>query len=184
MRLLTVVMATGCVVGGGEQTYHFDDLAGVRIELGSGDVEVFGEEDRHGSEITLDIGGVGKKNARGELLVGDDGWLTVDANGGFMGGGDIEAWLPAGMPVEVFVERGDATVFLERPADVVACVAAGSVTIEVPMGAYRLDLNGGAGAVSTQDVWGDDEAVHSIEACVGAGDVDVIGFDPSEADPF
>jgi len=173
--LAPLLLATGCVVGGGEQTYRYDGLTGITIELGSGEVEVLGQPDGCcETEVNLDLGGVGQKAARGDLEVGPDGWLTVDAKG-LLGGGDILAFVPAGLPVEVLVDRGDVLVALERPADVHACAAAGEVTIEVPEGAYDLDLRGGAGEVSTEGVVHDPSAVHTIVGCVGAGELSVVG---------
>jgi len=175
LLLTTASLAAGCVVGGGEQTHNYRDLAGVSIHLGNGEVEVVSDRDRCcETELHLDLGGVGARTARGDVSVDRDGWLTVDARG-LLGGGDIEVRLPPGVPVEVLVERGDALVQLDAPADVYGCVAAGSVTIEVPEGGYRLDLAGGAGAVSVDGVWHDPDAVHTIGACVGAGDVEVVG---------
>jgi len=175
LAALTLTLATGCVVGGGQQSYEFHDLSGITIELGNGEVMVDGSHDACcATELTLDLGGVGSRTARGDVEVGDDGWLMVDARG-LLGGGEIDARVPAGLPVEVLVERGEAQIELDAPADVYACVAAGEVYIEVPEGAYDLDLGGGAGQVSTEGVVHDPDAPHRIGACVGAGEVSVVG---------
>jgi hypothetical protein len=169
-------IVSGCVVGGGEQTHRFEDLEGIFIELGSGDVEVWGTEDRGATtEVQLDLGGVGRDTARGTLTVRDDGWLHVDARGGPLGGGHIEARVPAGLPVEVLVERGDIDIVQELPADLYGCAAAGSVHMEVPAGGYQLELDGGAGAIDTRGVWHDPDADHTLHGCFGAGDVDIVG---------
>ncbi len=173
---VVLAFAPGCVVGGGTQVHRYDDLEGIAIELGSGDVAVWGEADRASeTEVLLDLGGIGQDTARGTLTLQPNGWLHVDARGGPLGGGDIEAWVPAGLPVEVLVERGDVDVVQERPADVNACAAAGSVHIEVPAGGYRLDLDGGAGSIESSGVWDEPGAKHVITACFGAGDVEVVG---------
>jgi len=174
--LLLLSLAPACVVGGGEQTHRYDDLEGVFVELGSGDVEIWGEEGRASTtEVHLDLGGIGQDTARGTLTVGADGWLHVDARGGIFGGGDIEVIVPAGLPVEAIVERGDVDVVQDRPADVSACAAAGSVTIEVPAGGYQLDLDGGAGSIDARGVWHDPDAEHTLQGCFGAGDVRIVG---------
>jgi len=171
-----VALAPACVIGGGEQTHRFEDLEGIFIELGSGDVDVWGEEGRERTtEVQLDLGGIGRDTARGTLTVGADGWLHVDARGGPFGGGDIEARVPAGLPVEVIVARGDIDIVADRGADLYACAAAGSVYLEVPGGGYQLDLDGGAGAIDTHGVWHDAGAEHTIHGCFGAGDVEVVG---------
>lgn len=173
--LLVALLLPACVVGGGERTVVEHGVAGLRIELGNGEVEVQamdGVGDR--TEVALDLGGVGARTARGETWVDTDGWLVVDARG-LLGGGEVHATVPATLPVEVFVDRGEATVLRDRAGDVVACVAAGEVTVEVPSGAYRLDLDGGAGEVSAVGVWDDPSAATTLSLCVGAGEVAVVG---------
>jgi hypothetical protein len=172
---LLALLATGCVVGGGERTVHYEGLAGLRVELGNGDVHVVGDGSQGDrTEVQLDLGGVGRRAARGEEWIDDDGWLNIDARG-VLGGGDIEATVPAGLAVEVWVERGDATVEQPVRADVSGCVAAGALHVEVPQGGYRLSLDGGAGAVFAEGVWHDAGADRSLDLCVGAGELSVEG---------
>ncbi len=171
-----LTLTTGCVVGGGEQALRFDDLQGLRIELGSGDITVVSERGRAArTDVFLDLGGIGEKNARGEITEGADGWVTVDARGSILGGGDIEAWVPSGLPVELLLERGDVTVDLDGRSDVAACVAAGDLDVFTPSGGYLLQLEAGAGAVSTEEVWHDPAAATTLDLCVGAGDLAVVG---------
>ena len=98
--------------------------------------------------------------------------MTVDANGGLLSGGDFVLWVPEGVRVAAFVDRGSVSGELESPTDIRTCVAAGDIELMVPEGAYDLDLDAGIGDVTVGDgIRNDPDAEHSIEACVAAGHV-------------
>lgn len=176
MAWVTVALASACVVGGGERTVVQDDVAGLRIELGNGEIDLVDLATAgRTTTVHLELGGIGPRAARGETYVDADGWLVIDA-GGALGGGEIEATVPPGLPVELFVDRGEVTVQRRVVGDVLACVGAGELTVEVPEGPYRLDLDGGAGSVVSVGVWDAPDAEAALSLCVGAGDLSVVGM--------
>ena len=170
---MVVLAAIGCAVGGSEREFTFDDAIGLTIELGSGDVVVESSADEV-LYVTYDGGGLGKA-ARPDVYQ-EDGEVFVDART-LLGGADIEALAPAAVPLDIQVDRGDIDVELAASASVHACVGAGSVSIGVPAGEYRLDLDVGAGSISSEIVDRAD-APYTLSVCAGAGSVDVHVHDP------
>ena len=168
MRTMWVVVAAaGCVVGGGEQAFEFDDIAGLRVELGSGDVRAWGGSPDGVTRVHTDGGGIGRDNVSPDVRFDADGWVTVDMNGGPLGGGDLDVEVPDGLPLEVDVD-------LQAPADLWACVAAGDIAVTLPAGRYALDLDGGAGSIEVDRRISDDPmADHRVSLCVAAGGIDV-----------
>lgn len=166
---LWAVLLGGCAIGGGEGSWVFDDASALRVELASGEVVVGPSEDG-AVRLAFDGGGIGQA-ARPEVGQGSDGAVELLASDG-LGGGDVEAQVPGGLPITVLLDQGDIEVELEEPADVFLCVGAGSVELVVPPGAYRLDLDVGVGSVSDEIVH-DPDAEHALTLCSGAGDVSV-----------
>lgn len=171
MRLLLAVVSggalSGCVVGGGENTWAFSDPASITASVSSGEIAVSSSEDS-GARISWEGGGFGE-NAWPD--VEDlDGDVVVDADGGLLGGGELDIQAPAGTPLILAVERGSVTVTLDHPASIDVCVGAGEVSLFLPEGSYDIDSRVGAGEISSGIV---DEpgAEHRITACVGAGEI-------------
>jgi hypothetical protein len=172
--ILVAAGAGGCLVGGGEVTETFTGATALSIELASGSVTV----DSSGDDtltVSWDGGGVGKAAASPTIAQDGDGVVTVEARGQ-LGGGDIGAKVPAGVPVAVLLDRGDVTVRLSAPADLDLCVGAGSVSVQVPDDVdYDLDLAVGAGSV-TLGIPDVDGADFVISVCEGAGSIEVQPF--------
>ncbi|MCA9493830.1 MAG: hypothetical protein KC656_10520 [Myxococcales bacterium] len=163
------VLLGGCVIGGGERSWVFDGATGLRVELASGSILVGPSMDDQ-LRLAFDGGGVGQP-AHPDAVQASDGFVSLLASDG-LGGGDVDARVPGGIPIEAFLDQGDITVELAEPADVVLCVAAGSVTLVVPPGRYDLDLDIGAGSIS-QGVVDDPSAPYRLSVCAGAGDLSV-----------
>lgn len=163
------VFLVGCVVGGGDRSWVFDGATALHVELASGSIVVTPSMDDR-LRLAFDGGGVGQP-ARPVVDQLDDGTVTLLASDG-IGGGDVDARVPAGIPIEAELDQGDISVTLEAPADVFLCVAAGSVDLVVPPGDYRLDLDVGAGSISA-GVVESEGADHLLSVCAGAGDVTV-----------
>jgi hypothetical protein len=162
------LLLSACVVGGGERSWLFEDATALSVALGSGEVTVVSSPDA-AAVVAWDGGGVGQ--AANPDVWQDGGCVFVDAKGG-LGGGELEVEVPAGASVTAHLSRGEITITLDAPADIDACVGAGEITIEVPPGAYALDLQMGAGEISS-DITHDAGAEHVIRACAGAGEVTV-----------
>ncbi|MEQ1564667.1 MAG: hypothetical protein ABMA64_03430 [Myxococcota bacterium] len=164
----------GCVVGGGESSWTFQGATSMTASLANGDLRVWSSG---GPEtlVTYDGGGVGRA-ALPDVWQDSDGSVHADG-GGQLGGGDLDVWVSDGIPVAGFLDRGDLSVELTAPADIEACVGAGSVSIGVPAGAYALEIDAGVGSVDLEIV-DDPSAAHTIHVCVGAGDIDVHVYDP------
>lgn len=168
--------AAGCVVGGGEVTETFTGATALSISLASGSVTVDSSPD-DALVVGWDGGGVGKA-ANPDIAQDADGVVTVEARGQ-LGGGDVTASLPAGVPLSVLLDRGDVTVTLAAPSDLDLCVGAGSVTVAVPDDVdWDLDLAMGAGGI-TLGIPDVDGAEHTITVCEGAGSVDVQPYVPA-----
>jgi hypothetical protein len=176
---MTALMSlAGCWVGGGEGDWTFDGASSLEIDLGSGDV-IVGSSGDEATWVGWDGGGVGKA-ARPDVFQDASGAVIVDART-LLGGGDIEALVPSALPIDVLVDRGSASIELADPANVTVCVGAGDVSIGIPPGNYRLDLDLGAGSISS-DIVHSDGAPYSIDVCAGAGSIDVHTYDPSRQD--
>lgn len=164
------VLGGGCVVGGGERSFTAPDVEVVRLRLSGGEIAVQGT-DRTDVYVEWDGGGFGR-NAQPDIYE-QEGELMVDAAGGLLGGGDIWVEVPAGVHIDATVERGEVDIHLLERASVDACVAAGEVTVGVPRGAYRLELAGGVGELSSSGIIDDPDAPYRISVCVGAGEATV-----------
>ncbi|MBX2797828.1 MAG: hypothetical protein KTR31_09175 [Myxococcales bacterium] len=173
--LVVLAVAGGCVVGGGEGYWEFDDPRLVSVRIGSGDITV---DSTSGDVMVLewDGGGFGD-NARPDVQEAG-GEVRVDANGGVLGGGSVTLDVPHGVALDLTVERGSIDVTLDAPANVFACVAAGSVSLGVPAGGYVLDV--GLIATVDSDVYHDPDAEHTLHACSAAGSVEVFATTSGE----
>jgi hypothetical protein len=167
---LSWVLLSGCTVGGGAQDWSFEDVRSVEVNLGSGDANVRALFDERTTSVTYSGGGVGSDNIRPDVTF-TDGFLVIDADGGALGGGDVDVFLPAGVDIAVWVKRGAANVYSEEPANIWACTIAGEVSIGAPPGRYDLELGVAAGAISEAGFTHDENAPKSIGACVAAGAV-------------
>ena len=170
-----LVFAPGCIVGGGDGTWTFTDATELWVSIASGNVDVTPSGDTN-TIVTYDGGGVGRA-ARPDVSEDDAGRVTVDGHGQ-LGGGDITAQVSDGVAITAQVDRGDIDIELQAPADVDACVAAGSVSIGLPAGSYAFDLDMGVGAIGVEFV-DDPSADHTVHVCVGAGSVDLHVYDPA-----
>ncbi len=175
---VVALLLGGCVVGGGEGSWVFDGATGLRIELASGEVSVTPSEDG-ALRLAFDGGGIGQA-ARPE--VGQEGGEVELLASDGLGGGEVDARVPPGIPIEVLLDSGEIAVELVAPADVFLCVATGSVDLVVPAGAYRLDLDVGVGSVA-EEIVHDPDAEHAIALCAGAGDVTVRTADDAGEPP-
>jgi hypothetical protein len=175
MRWLLVLGTSGCVIGSVDQEFVFDDATAVSVEVSNGSLEVSSSGD-DSLRIAVDGGGIGR-GAVPEVTERPDGTVVVDMRGG-LGGGDVLLALPAGMSLDALIERGDISAALESPSSLDLCVAAGDASIGLPAGGYDLDLDMGAGDISAQGIWQDDQSPWSIGVCVGAGSVDLYVFTP------
>lgn len=168
-------VASGCVVGGTDRDWAFDQASAVDLELGSGNVEVTTSVDGR-TIVAYDGGGAGK-SGRPNVEQRDDGTVVADARS-VLGGGDFTVEMAAGIPLTVIVDRGDVDIELTSGSDIDACVGAGDVSIGVPAGNYDLQLDAGVGVIDLAIV---DEpgAPYTIHACAGAGSLDIHTTDPS-----
>ena len=176
MTLSSVVLGllSGCVVnvGGGEPSWSFEQPRELVVTLGSGDIQVRSTPSTE-MQVRYDGGGLGD-SANPDVWQDRDGTVIVDADEGIFGGGSVEVELPAGVDVDLVVDRGAIEVQLDAPTNIYACVGAGSVSIGVPPGPYELDVAVGAGAISSE-VYHQRGAPYRIEVCTGAGDVQIFG---------
>lgn len=164
---------TGCMVGGGTQEWNLEGVQRLEVLHGAGDLHIQSTLDAaEGTWVFWDGGGIGNDNVRPEVWV-EDGIGYVDANGGPLGGGDLDIHTPLGVDLVVKLERGDAALWLQAPANIDACVAAGALSIGVPAGVYDLELDGAAGALNSTGLQHDPDAEHGIRACVAAGELEV-----------
>jgi hypothetical protein len=171
--LLMVMVACG----GGDQSWTFDDVSAVDLEVSSGEITVVPSLDGR-AHVSWSGGGVGD-NARPDVILLDNGTLIVDAAGGILGGGELEVEVPEGASVRAHAQRGEVDIALSMPADVDACVGAGEVTIAVPAGGYYIDASLGAGKLSGELVH-DPDARHTLSVCAGAGEISLEVYEDPE----
>jgi len=166
-----ILLSMACVVGGGEQSFEVHDVDALAVVLGNGEVDVV-TAPREGVALHWEGGGLSDD----ELLRTDvvDGELLIDA-GCELCGGELYLEIPEGMPLYVEVQAGEARIDLHAPADLCAVTAAGEMIVTVPAGAYDLDLEVGAGALTVDQVVDDPGADHSISATVATGELSIWG---------
>ncbi len=128
----------------------------------------------------------------GDLFVAVPPGMAVDAD---LGAGSLEAWdLSGNLRAEVgsgdlwaeglsgdvvWLATGAGAVeagFVERPTDARLAVGAGDAWLAVPEGSYDLDIDAGAGAVSTWNVSHDSSSDSHLTIQGGAGAVHVEGI--------
>lgn len=169
-----VWMVVACVVGGGEQSFTVvETVDAVHVELESGEVDVVSVE-REGVLVDWEGGGISDD----ELFTADviDGVLVISSTCSVACGGELYVEVPSGTDLCVRVGAGEARIALDADADVCVETGAGELSIEVPAGAWDIDLDIGAGEVSLFDVVDDGAAERSIQARLGAGELSVFGI--------
>jgi hypothetical protein len=173
--LCSLVLLPACVVGGGEQDWEIDGVEAATVRLSNGEVQLRSEEGRSTAFVYYSGGGIGPNAVHPEVRVAN-GMLMVDAAAGLFSGGELEVVVPAGVPIDAHVERGELSIDLAAPSHLRGLVGAGELSIAMPAGSYVLDLSADMGEVQVQGVVHDEHADHAIQACVGAGELTVTGF--------
>jgi hypothetical protein len=103
-----------------------------------------------------------------------DGHVFVDADGGFLGGGELHISVPQGVDLDFVMDRGCIEVDLDAAASVSSCLGAGDTSIHLPAGRYAMDLGVAAGSIVSEELIDDPNAPFAIHACVGAGSLEVM----------
>lgn len=174
--LLMLSGLMGCVVGGGESAWSFDAPGSITATVANGEVNVQSSEDAT-AVISWEGGGFGKNAWPDVREQGGD--VVADADGGLLGGGELNILSPAGTPLILTVERGSVEVTLDQPASIDACVAAGDITLRLPEGSYDIDEHIGAGSLS-EGILSEPGAEWEINVCMGAGSIDIEAYVPLE----
>jgi len=172
--LFSLLLLPACLVGGGEQDWDLDGVRAASIQISNGEVLLRSEEGRTTAYVYYSGGGIGPDAVHPEVRV-IDGMLLVDAAAGLLSGGELEVVVPAGIPVDARVERGELTFDLASPAHLRGMVGAGDLSIRTPSGPYVLDLCTEIGDLQIEGVVDDENADHAIQACVGAGSLSIVG---------
>jgi hypothetical protein len=121
--------------------------------------------------------GVGFEITMSEAQIGLgylDGEIEVEVETGWFHGVRLNS-------PHVTIAYQDGDVILDHavaPESVTVTVGVGDVEIELPVGAYRCDLNAGAGEVVTTDITCDDAATAVLTVEVTTGDITVTGVAP------
>ena len=166
MNMSVLWILAACQVG--ERVMEIDEpVDSVHLRMSSGEIEVVSVE-REGVRIE------------------HEGWcsgegLALDGGGLFYGadqdcGGELYVEVPLGTPVSVCLDRGEVFVELGAVSDVDVCTAAGEIDLVVPSGDYLLDLDMGAGELSTSGVAHSEAAEHRIRATLAAGELSISGI--------
>jgi len=187
MRLLLVSLSIGvlsaCVIGGGggfgdddvggsDDDWEFDQqLDAVFVQIANGTVTVVNTEDA--AWVEWDGGGFG--DAASPDVYVEDGILHVDADGGQTGGGDLTVGLPPGVGIGAWIDYGEIDVILDQRSDIVACAVAGDVRVEVPAGAWDIDLDTPIGDTSVSGIDDDPQADWHIRSRITAGSLEITG---------
>lgn len=169
MRMsLVSCLLVGCVVGGGSYDERFEGVTAVDATISNGALEVRTADDDD-VRVRYDGGGLGDAG-RPDLWV-DDGLLTIDAGG--LGGSDLRLELPPGADLDAQVSTGDLVIELDAPSSISACVAAGSLSLGLPAGAYDFDIGMAVGAIEEAGLDHDPESPWKIDVCVAVGAIDL-----------
>jgi hypothetical protein len=160
---LALVGLVGCHGVSDQRLYTITgDYEDLRVELSNGDLSIEAAEPGERSiRMEADFGGVGGSDAIDRYMDGDT--LVIDYRCGFCGG-DLELVIPADLPVDAYVRRGDlsleglsASVLAEvetgaiegthLTADVEAFVNAGGIELEFDDRPGLVDVETHVGAV-------------------------------------
>jgi hypothetical protein len=168
-----VMFLAACQVG--ERVFEIDEPVGlVRLDMSSGEVELRSVErdnvriEHSGWCATDDLEeDAGLSVVEGELRYGGEGRDC---------GGELYVEIPLGVASTVCLDRGEVSVELGAPADLAVCTAAGEIDVVVPAGAYVLDLDVGAGELSTFGVSHSEDAEHHLSATLAAGELSISGL--------
>ncbi|PSL55173.1 putative adhesin [Saccharothrix carnea] len=135
---------------------RLEGVAGVEIEVGSGDATV------------RDVSGVVRvDNGSGDLEVaGVGGDFTGDVGSGTTRLSDMRG------AVTIDSNSGDVTVRLAAVTSVTADAGSGDLTVDVPEGAYKIDVEAGSGERDIK-VENDPDAAAKLVLRAGSGDVTV-----------
>jgi len=187
MRLLLVALSiaglSACVIGsngefGDDDVGGFDDgwqfsedLDAIFVQVANGSITVMNSSGD--AEVDWDGGGFG--DAASPDVYVEDGILHVDADGGLSGGGDITVGLPPGVGIGAWIDYGEIDVDLDARSDVVACAVAGDVRIEVPAGAWDIDLDTPIGDTTVDGIDDDPDAEFHIRSRIAAGSLSITG---------
>lgn len=156
-----------------------DIIGAVGHELGDADLSVFSEcASTKGlckvswyAEIMLGTA-VDVHTGKGAVkLTGVDGPITADVVGGGFDG------VALGSPVlDVIVDEGDVVVeWTTAPMQASIDVGTGNVTLTLPAGSYRCDLDTADGEIDTTDVVCDDAATVTLDVTVrDVGDITLV----------
>lgn len=147
--------AVDAVVGSGNA--KLARIAGdVRIDNGSGDIEVSGV----GGAVTSKLG------SGNIVLNGVKGAVTIGNGSGDVTGKGLEG------DVIADAKSGNVTVGLAAARSVRAESGSGDVTVTVPKGGYKLDLESGSGDKKIE-VTNDPSSAHQLYLRTGSGDLAV-----------
>jgi hypothetical protein len=173
IAFLSMSSMMGCVVGGGEEEWAFDaaDVERVEIWHSAGEVEIAPGE----GEATVSWSGGGLSTKALPTVELAEGLLRVDASCGVACGGELLLVVPEDVALALTVERGEALVELPGSSAISACVSAGELELVVDRGGWALDLDVAAGELDVEGVFDDEQAQRRLQACVGAGELSVLG---------
>lgn len=153
-------------LGGGVAQWSVDGVDALTVQLGNGALEV---ESVPGDVVHAEWegGGIGA-SPRAHL----DESGTLHFEGGILGGGSLRLEVPHGADLELRLQHGEIDAALDAPANVVACVGAGSISLGLPPGPYDLDVDAVVGVVE-QGIFDDVDAPYTVHVCMGVGDAEI-----------
>jgi len=159
-------------LGSGDLEAH--DLASVDVKVGSGDARVF----RAGGSVQIENGSgdvevagaggavTGKVASGNVKLSGIKGAVTIQNSSGDIRGEGLDG------DVIADAKSGNVTLDLASAHSVRAESGSGDVTVTVPKGGYRLDVDAGNGDKKI-DITNDPSAANEIYARTGSGDLTI-----------
>lgn len=141
------------------------------LRLGRMDSDLVVHTDAGGVEVLQQTGRMELETGAGEIRVTD----TRGDLFAFTNAGGIEVTDHEGDFVDLATDGGSIDGEGITAGEVHATSDAGSVYLDVPGGAWRLDLDTGAGAIRLDGVTHDNQASRTLRARTGAGDLEVHG---------
>lgn len=169
-----ILLLSACFIGGGDRVWTVPaEQSAVQLFVDNGSLSVLpGVE----GEVRIEWsgGGISTRPPPRPMIDGDS--LVFDARCGEACGGDVIAWVPPGVDIQAQVSKGSLELLHDAPGDLDVCVATGDLSLEVPGGAWNLDLRVGVGSLRVLGLDHDPQAARSLRACVAAGDLEAVGF--------